>query len=84
MRKQRFKIKPQEVAKIEARYAMKVEEFKVHSLEELREIYNTKKMSANDREALVYCADVKIKEKMALEAQLIESTPQENGSIDAE
>ena len=56
--------------KITARYEKKLEEFKDLTLEELKELWNTKKMSATDKHALVEITQRKWQQKVAEEAEL--------------
>lgn len=59
-------------AKQKARLHLKYEEFKLKSLDELKELYNTK-MSSTDRLALIHAADClnqkKLDETMKLEVK---------------
>lgn len=59
----RNKLKPNIIAKINARYSMKLKEFSEKSLEELQEIFKTTKMSSTDKHALLEATDMKLREE---------------------
>lgn len=78
-KKQRNKKKPEEIAKMQARFDMKFEEFsKIDDLDELKRIFNEEKMSANDRDALVNV----VRKLMQKEAGLAIKKAQEDGKKD--
>ena len=64
-RKQRNKLKPHEIEKRRARYFMKLEEFKGKTKEELKEIFETVKMSSTDKMALLEATDLKLEEELS-------------------
>ncbi len=51
-------------AKQEARYVMKLSEFKLKSLDELKELYTKGGISSTDRHAIVVATNYIMKEKM--------------------
>ena len=58
------KLSRRSVIKINNRYRNKVEEFKSKSLEELKEMFNTNKMSSTDRQALIHVTDYLLKQRI--------------------
>jgi len=79
MRKQRNKLKLQDYIKIKRRYDMITEKYSDKSLEELKEIYNTTKMSTTDKSAIVALVDIKLKEKVVKESKNPEEFEDGNG-----
>lgn len=67
MSRNNIKLTRKSEAKIRARFNNKLEEFESKSLEELKEMYNTVKMSSTDRFALVNVTQKKLEEKMSAE-----------------
>jgi hypothetical protein len=63
--KNKKKYTPFEKEKIMNRFKTKFEEYKLLSLEELKDIFNTAKISSTDREALVRATNVLMQEKIA-------------------
>ncbi len=53
-----------------ARYENKLIEFNLLTLDQLKELYNTKKLSSTDKYALLDTVDKKLKEKVVEEAQI--------------
>jgi len=51
-------------AKQRARFFMMLEDYKTKSLEELQEIFKTKKLSSTDRTALIHAADLLAQKQM--------------------
>lgn len=81
MHKQRNKLKNADIVKIRRRFDMKKEEYEGKTLEELKEIYNTVKMSSTDRHALVIVTEQKMENEAVLKAEIVEYNPEnvENG-----
>lgn len=57
-KKQRNKLKPEEVEKITNRFRTKFDEFTKLSLNELKDTFNNTKMSSTDRDALIKATSV--------------------------
>ncbi len=76
----RKELKELDLIKIRARYNAKRAEFDLLPLKELKDIYNTKKMSATDRAALVYVTNSKLLEDASENAEIIDNNPIEDGS----
>ena len=79
-KKQRNKPKPQDIAKIRARFNAKCEEYKDKSLEELKEIYKTVKMSSTDRTALVEVVNMKLEQESLIKLKEDEVKKVEEGT----
>jgi len=69
--KQRNKIKDLDKQKIQARYDAKFEEFKQLSLDELKNLYTTTKMSSTDKYAIIHATDAVMKTKIVETAKEI-------------
>lgn len=68
------KLTNSDLIKMRARYEAKKLEFDKHTLEELKEIYNTKKMSNTDRTALIHITNNKLKEVVIKNEENVENT----------
>lgn len=68
-----------DIQKIKARYLTKLEEFKLLSLDELQSLYQTKKLSSTDKNALIAATDYLLKQKVAEKAKEIKETENIDG-----
>lgn len=55
-----MKLTKKDIKKIRQRFNKMYDEYMTKSLDELKEIFNTKKLSSTDREALVQCVNQKL------------------------
>tara|TARA_R110000868_G_scaffold111290_1_gene300720 strand:+ start:4512 stop:4757 length:246 start_codon:yes stop_codon:yes gene_type:complete len=53
-----------DIAKIDARYLNKLEEFKIKTLDELKEIFNTKGLSNTDKNACIVATNFIMKNNL--------------------
>ena len=71
MKKQRNKLKIEDKVKIQARYNLKLEQFKILSPDELKKCYMETKMSSTDRQALIHATDFVMKQIMDKPIEII-------------
>ena len=81
--KDKRKLTSADKAKQEARYVMKLGEFKLMSLDELKELYTKGGISSTDRHAIVVATNYIMKEKM-IELSKLKECKEEGINLEGE